>query len=95
MNPTDEQLAARAEKLTQLFALAGYGAFTQDPERIYYNVVLLRLKDARESLRLLEIRTKDARDELREYPFKDWLFSRIEEANAHIAHLRELLGITE
>ena len=51
---TDAMLDEQAEHLTSLFAMAGYGTFTQDPERIYRNVTRTALEVERESLRLLE-----------------------------------------
>jgi hypothetical protein len=41
---TDAMLDEQAEHLTSLFAMAGYGTFTQDPERIYRNVTRTALE---------------------------------------------------
>ena len=61
---TDAMLDEQTEHLTSLFAMAGYGTFTQDPERIYRNVTRAALEVHRKSLRLLTtvVPPKDVED---------------------------------
>ena len=79
-------LDEQTEHLTSLFAMAGYGTFTQDPERIYRNVTRAALEVHRKSLRhLLAYR----------HAMTLIAAQNIDEVDTHIQVLRTRLGITE
>ena len=81
---TDAMLDEQTEHLTSLFAMAGYGTFTQDPERIYRNVTRAALEVERESLRhLLAYR----------HAMTLIAAQNIDEVDTHIQVLRTRLGI--
>jgi uncharacterized protein YwqG len=84
---TDAMLDEQAEHLTSLFAMAGYGTFTQDPERIYRNVTRTALEVERESLRYLE--------EAKEALESNDVWGHCAGIAGHINRLRTRLGITE
>ena len=79
---TDEQLDERADELTTLFDMAGYGTFTTNPLRIYWNLKREALGVDRESLRLLE--------DLPGYAVHG---DRMTEIRSHITTLRKRLGL--
>ena len=81
---TDAMLDEQTEHLTSLFAMAGYGTFTQAPERVFCNVTRAALEVERESLRLLE----EYRDEVGTLSA-----SHGSKVDAHIQVLRTRLGI--
>jgi len=83
---TDAMLDEQTEHLTSLFAMAGYGTFTQDPERIYRNVTRAALEVERESLRLLTI--------MQQWADLEEDAAEVHQIAAHIQVLRTRLGIT-
>ena len=83
---TDEELDERADELTTLFDMAGYGTFTTNPLRIYWNLKREALGVDRESLRLLE----ECRDAMVANDVNGWAFGLTD----HITTLRKRLGLT-
>ena len=65
---TNEQINERADELTSLFEMAGYGTFTTDPLRIYRNLTREALGRDKESLQLLE-----CYDKLYRHTFKQFM----------------------
>ncbi len=85
---TDEQLNERADELTTLFDMAGYGTFTTNPLRIYWNLTREALERDKEGLKLLI----EARSFVRRDGDNDrGLSHRID---AYTTTLRKRLGLT-
>ncbi len=86
---TNEQLDERADELTSLFEMAGYGTFTTDPLRIYRNLTRNELESGSEVLYLLE----EALPVMKNYAPEDQsVIIRIE---SHISKLRRKLGVPQ
>ena len=80
---TNEQLDERADELTSLFEMAGYGTFTTDPLRIYRNLTREALGRDKETMRWL-------------YMYRDVVVFRKEDAHeldTYIIALRKRLGL--
>lgn len=88
---TDEQIEKRSEELAEEWHKEPAWAATFQRREAYKAATIERLKDARESLRLLEearyIHVRDNPDE------EDDPSMFMDQIGAHIAHLKKLLGI--
>ena len=86
---TNEQINERADELTSLFEMAGYGTFTTDPLRIYRNLTRESLESGSEVLYLLE----EALPVMKNYAPEDQ--SVIVRIESHISNLRRKLGVPQ